>query len=166
MGRQTVRPAGMADAHTLARVKCRHVQALYRGMLSPEYLKSLNETFYLAQIQQWLAGEYQVDVLENDGEAAAFIAYGADPKEKACGLIYEAGMLPVCGLADATVLLHHSLHQMAGQYPVTRVIIPRDNLRTRFLYEQMGFRPDGYQSTTTVDGCELRLMRLIGRTGA
>lgn len=166
MGKQNVRPACMADVQALADVKCRYVRALYRGVLSTEYLKAIDATTYLPEIQQWLSGAYQVDVLEDDGAVAAFIAYGADPEEQGFGLIYEAGMLPVCRMADAEVLLRHCLKQMASRYPAARVTIPRDNLRTRFLYEQMGFRPDGYQSTKVIDGTEMRLMRLIGRTDA
>lgn len=164
MEKQIVRPAQPADVQILADVKLRHVRALYRGMLSASYLKSLNEATYLPQLQQWLETGEQVDVLEKNGEAVAFIAYGEDPADNGCGLIHEAGMLPVCTLADAELLVCSCKQHLAERYPVVRVMTPKDNFRTRFLYEQQGFRPDGYQTTVIVDGSELRLMRMIGGT--
>lgn len=165
MGRQIVRPACKDDARALADVKGRYVRALYRGMLSADYLKGIHETFYLDQIQRWLDGEYQVDVLEEDGAVTGFITYGADPEDNRCGLIYEVGIMPTCSWMEKDALMNSCLRSLAGQYQLVRVMTVRDNLRARFLYEQFGFRPDGSQRIEIIDGNELRIIGLIGRTG-
>lgn len=164
MGRQIVRPACKDDARTLADIKGRYVRALFRGMLSADYLKGIHETFYLEQIQRWLDGEYQVDVLEADGVATGFIAYGADPEDSRCGRIYEVGIMPTCSWTEKDALMHSCLRNLASRYQLVRVMTVRDNLRARFLYEQFGFRPDGSQRIEIIDGNELQIIGLISRT--
>lgn len=165
MGKQMIRPACKDDAKALAKIKSRYVQALYRGYLSADYLKGLHDTYFLEQINGWLAGDMQVDVLEQDDEVAGFVAYGADPEDASYGFIYEAGIMPSGSWQERDMLLHSCLNKLASKYDVVRVNTVRDNFRARFLYEQYGFRADGTQFTQVIDGNELRIIRLVASTG-
>ena len=161
--KQKIRPACGDDAKALAKVKSCYVRALYRGFLSADYLKRLDETYFLEQITGWLAGQFQVDVLEINGEVAGFVAYGDDPEDAAYGLIHEVGIMPEGSWLEKDVLMRSCLSRMAQKHDLVRVKTVRDNFRARFLFEQFGFRSDGTQSLQVIDGNELRIIRLVAR---
>lgn len=164
MSKQLIRPACSDDAKALSLVKSRYVRALYRGFLSADYLNSLDESFFEEQMSAWVAGQYQVKVLEQDQEVVGFVVYGTDPEDANYGLIHEVGVLPAGSWQEKDLLMQTCLDDLAQQYELVRARTVRDNFRSRFLFEQFGFREDGAQCSHTVAGNELRIIRLVGRT--
>ncbi|MBQ8653781.1 MAG: GNAT family N-acetyltransferase [Clostridia bacterium] len=163
MGKHIVRPARMEEAAALAEIKSRYVKALFRGFLSAEYLKGLHETYFLPEVRRWLEGEYQVDVLEIDGKAEGFVTYGQDPDDASRGFILEVGIMPSGSWLEKDILMRSCMDKLAEKYEIARVQTVKDNFRARFLFEQFGFRSDGTQRLVTIDGTDLRIIRLICR---
>ncbi|MGN0972333.1 MAG: GNAT family N-acetyltransferase [Aristaeellaceae bacterium] len=160
MAKQIIRAARTGDALSLAGVKSRYVRALYRGYLPADFLKQLHETYYLEQVQGWLAEACQVEVLEVDGEVTGYVVYGADPENEGCGMIMEAAILPASGGMDKAVLMNAVMGKLRKQYARVHVWTMRDNLRARFLFDRFGFRRDGAQRTATVEGQTMDVIRL------
>ncbi|MGN0746792.1 MAG: GNAT family N-acetyltransferase [Aristaeellaceae bacterium] len=165
MGKQIVRAARTGDALSLAGVKSRYVRALYRGYLPANFLKQLHETYYLEQVQGWLAEGRQIEVLEADGVVTGYVAYGADPEDEGCGLILEAAILPASGGMDKALLMNAVMGKLKARYDRVHVWTMRDNLRARFLYDHFGFRRDGTQRTMTVEGQSMDVIRLTYTVG-
>jgi len=157
----TVHPVQEGEIEGAARIKADYVRSIYRGFLSPEYLRQIGEDYYVSQIREWLgSGLYLVDMLDVDGQAAGFIVYGEDPENPGCGLIYEQALNPVCSLPEKNTLVHHALAALKARgLREIHLWMLRDNFSMRFLYESLGFRADGMTREDQLDGMELRLAR-------
>ena len=159
-----IRPACHDDVKALAQVKSRYVRALYRGFMSAEYLRRLDEEYFLEQVKGWLDGQYRLTVLEQDGEVVGYVAYGEDPEDANYGLIREVSVIPSACLQEKEMLMDSCLADLAQRYEFAHVMTLRDNFHVRFMFEQYGFRADGTQFTREIDGNELQIIRLVGRT--
>lgn len=157
----TVRAVQTSEIGEAARMKADYVRSLYRGFLSPEYLRQIDENYYVSQIREWLSsGLYWVDMLDVDGKAEGFIVYGEDTSCPGCGLIYEQALNPICSLPEKNTLVQHALEQLKSKgMREIHLWVLWDNFCMRFLYESLGFRADGMTMKEQLDTMELCLAR-------
>ena len=163
MGEYQVRPAAEDEAEKLAEIKSEYIRSLYRGFLPEEYLRQATAAFYLPEIG-WLLrdGCSHVDVLEVDGQPVGYVVYGESSTIPGSGLIREEAILPVYGRREKNSLAQHAIHSlMELGFSTVYLWVLRDNFRVRFLFESMGFRPDGTVRVEPRDNLELNISRYV-----
>ena len=161
MGEYMLRPAQEAETEQLAGIKSRYIRSLYRGFLSDDYLREATQAFYLPEIT-WMMHDQNahVDVLETDGHAVGFIVYGVDPNNPDCGLIREEAIQPEYGRREKDALAQHAIRQLAAMgFDTIHLWVLKDNFRVRYLFETLGFRPDGMARVEPRDGLQLNIAR-------
>lgn len=163
MAEYTIRPAAERDAEQLAAIKSSYVRSLYRGFLSAGVLKGATVEYYLPEIAGWIKDrKYHVDALECDGQMMGFIVYGADQTCPGFGLIREEAVQPACGRREKDALAHHAIGELTAMgFHDIHLWVLRDNFRVRFLYESIGFRPDGAVRVEPRDNLELNISRYV-----
>lgn len=161
MEEYTLRPAEEAETEQLAGIKSRYIRSLYRGFLANDYLREASRDFYLPEIT-WMMREkkLRVDVLETDRQVVGYIAYGIDPSDPACGIIREEAIQPEYGRREKDALVQHAIRQLADMgFSTIHLWVLRDNFRARYLFESIGFRPDGMARVEPRDGLQLNIAR-------
>ena len=163
MGEYVLRPAKLSEAEQLAAIKSSYIRSLYRGFLSAEYLREASPEFYLPEVTWWLRDKgSRVDVLEMNGQVVGFIIYGVDPSDPGYGLIREEAIQPIYGRREKDALVQHAIGQLvASGYRMIHLWVLRDNFRVRFLFESIGFRPDGTVRVEPRDNLELNISRYV-----
>jgi len=158
-----MRPAVAEDVRALAQLKHAYVQSLYKGFLPMEMLRSLSAESYVEQLADWLDGQtYSIDLWEENDTPHAFIVFGEDAENPGCGLIYEGCCELTASLETRRELLYHVLDKLHERgCTQVHMWIMRDNFRVRFIFESMGFRPDGERRTVTEYGQELLLTHYV-----
>ena len=161
MGEYTLRPAEEAETEQLAGIKSNYIRSLYRGFLSDDYLREASQDFYLPELTWMMQDERShVDVLETEGHAVGFIAYGVDPNDPDCGLIREEAIQPEYGRREKDALAQHAIRQLAAMgFSTIHLWVLQNNFRVRYLFESLGFRPDGMVRVTPRDGLQLKVAR-------
>lgn len=165
MDAYTLRPATAGEVELLAGIKSNYVRSLYRGFLSAEYLREASQAFYIPEITRMMQdANFHLDVLEMDGEAVGFIAYGVDPSAPECGLIREEAIQPEYGRREKDALAQHAIRQLVGMgFGTIHIWVLRDNFRVRYLIESVGFRHDGTARVIPRDGLQLNITRYAYR---
>lgn len=168
MDEYILRPAIAQEAEMLAAIRSEYVRSLYRGFLSADFLKGASQEYYLPRIARMIGdqGSY-VDVLETSGQVVGYIVYGADSDNSGYGLIQEEAILPEYGRREKDALAQHAVRQLGRLgYEMIHLWVLRDNFRVRFLYESMGFRPDGSIRVTPREDLQLDISRYAYRIPA
>lgn len=163
MEEMRTRPALPGEEARLAQIKSAYIRSLYRGFLTPEYLSAATPAYYEAKMAGMLTNPaYHVDVLESGGQAVGFIAYGEDPNDPGCGWIGEEAIDPACGRLEKDALAQHALRQLQSLgFGVIHLWVLKDNFRVRFLFESLGFRPDGAVRVEPTDHQNLTIARYV-----
>lgn len=163
MTEYVLRPAALSEAEQLAAIKSSYIRSLYRGFLSAEYLREASPEFYLPEMTWALQDkDSRVDVLEVNGQAVGFIIYGVDSTDPDYGLIREEAIQPIYGRREKHTLVRHAIGQLvASGFRMIHLWVLRDNFRVRFLFESIGFRPDGTVRVEPRDGLELNISRYV-----
>ena len=163
-----LRPARLQEAERLAIIKSRYIRSLYRGFLAADYLREATPEFYLPEVTWCMRDEKShVDVLEIDGQAVGYVIFGIDPGDPGFGLIREEAILPEYGRREKDALVRHAIERLASLgYMDIHLWVLRDNFRVRFLFESIGFRPDGTVRVEPRDGLELNISRYAYRIPA
>lgn len=165
MGGPLIRPATAEDLDQLIHVKRTYIQALYKGYVPQQQLNSTRVDDFRAQLEEWLLSpKVTLDVVELDGILAGYVSYGRDPEEEEFGLIHEVVMnISASGLDRSLVVLHGVQKLRESGIHQVRTWILRDNLRARYLVEQLGFRPDGERRTVQRGEEEMPVKRYLLR---
>ena len=161
MSETILRIAKPSDQHSLAELKHRFVQNMYRGYLSQETLRRITPDDYHQEFSSRLSGgNVSVAVLEQDSAIQAAVIFGDDPSSPGCGLILEAMSAPRTGWDDKHAVLGYTVRQL-GKRGCSRVHlwILRSNFHIRYICEQFGFREDGALVTHTIGGEPHEIMR-------
>ena len=163
MTEYTLRPAAMEDAEQLAAIKSNYIRSLYRGFLSSDYLRQATEEFYLPEVTWWLRdANSHVDVLEVSGQVEGYVVYGIDKSNPGYGLLREEAIQPVFGRREKDMLVRHAIRQLTEQgFQKIHLWVLRDNFRVRYLFESIGFRPDGTVRVEPRDDLELNISRYV-----
>lgn len=145
------RSAAAADEQNIINLQDAYLRGLYRGFAPQEIIDSMTGLHLDDLIYQWIrTGEFQVDVAEHKGNLRGFIVYG-NGGEGGLGLIRDFGCMNDCDAQERWAIVEHSLHQLAAAgYREACMWVLVDNFRVRFLFESMGFRPDGNRRTETL----------------
>lgn len=163
MTKLNIRPVQQGDITTLAQVKSDYVRRLYRGFVPQEVLKTATPAYYTQELTQWLeSGRYRIAVLESEGAIRAFTSYADDPDDAHSGLIYESACDQATSSEEKRALVDHVI-QLFRQEERSQVHlwVLRDNFHVRFLFETLGFRPDGARQAKQFFGEELTITRYV-----
>lgn len=161
MAELNIRLATREDIPRLAQLKSTYVRSLYRGFIPQELLCRATEEHYVAAITEWLeTGLYNVALIEHDGAIGNYIVYGDNPEAPYNGLIYEGVCDHFTTTEEKRMLVQHCLNDLRGRGHTTAYLwILVDNFRVRYLFETLGFRPDGARETRELFGQELHISR-------
>ena len=153
--------ATMEDIPRLAALKSTYVRSLYRGFIPQELLCRASVERYISAITEWMeTGLYHVALIERDGVIGSYIVYGRNPEEPFNGLVYEGVCDHLATTEEKRLLVDHCLSSLRGQgHTIAYLWILVDNFRVRYLFETLGFRPDGARETREMFGQELRIAR-------
>lgn len=157
----SIRQATLDDVPHMAELKCAYVRNLYRGYLSREILEQATPDFYAAELTEWLqSGRYSIALLQHGDTVSDYIVYGDNPKEPYNGLIHEGVCSEATTSDEKRLLVEHSLEVLRRCGHTTAYLwVLVDNFRVRFLFETLGFRPDGGRQTRFLHDTELRIAR-------
>lgn len=162
MAEYQIRPATKEDAEQLAAVKSEYIRSLYRGFLPADYLRQATAEFYAPEVNWWMRDGSHVDVMEADGQVVGYIVYGRSSSAPECGLIREEAILPVYGRREKDALAQRAIRQLTLMgFQTIHLWVLKDNFRVRFLFESIGFRPDGTVRVEPRDNLELRIARYV-----
>lgn len=157
-----LRPATKDDAERLAAVKSEYIRSLYRGFLPADYLRQATAEFYIPEVNWWMQDGSHVDVLEMDGQIVGYVVYGTSSSDPGCGIIREEAILPVYGRREKDALAQWALRQLTAMgFQTIHLWVLRDNFRVRFLFESIGFRPDGTVRVEPRDNLALNISRYV-----
>ena len=161
MAELNIRFAGMSDIPALSELKSTYVRNLYRGFISQDILNRSTPSFHAATLTAWLeSGDYRIALIERDGRPANYIMYGNNPDAPFNGLIYEVVCDPLTTSEEKRQLVMHCLDDLRSMgHTKAYLWILVDNFRVRYLFESLGFRPDGARETRDLFGQELRIAR-------
>ena len=161
MAKLNMRQATTADIPRLAELKSTYVRALYRGFISQDLLNRATAEHYVAAITDWMnSGLYRVALIERDGVISNYIVYGDNPEEPYNGLIYEGVCDHLTTTEEKRMLVQHCLSELRERGHSTAYLwILVDNFRVRYLFETLGFRPDGARENRESFGQELHIAR-------
>ena len=151
----------MEDISQLAELKSTYVRGLYRGFISQEVLNNATAAHYQAAFATWMAtGAYDIALIEHNGRIGNYIIYGNNPEAPYNGLIYEGVCDRLTTTEEKRALVHHCLDDLRRRGHTTAYLwILVDNFRVRYLFETLGFRPDGTRETRETFGQELHIAR-------
>jgi len=161
MAELNIRQATMEDIPLLAELKNTYVRSLYRGFISQDVLNGATLEHYIAAITEWMeSGQYRVALIERDGAIGTYIVYGDNPEAPFNGLIYEGVCDHLSTTEEKRALVDYCLGDLRGHGHTTAYLwILVDNFRVRYLFETLGFRPDGERQTRETFGQELHIAR-------
>lgn len=161
MAKLTIRYATADDTAALAELKSTYVRSLYRGFISQDILHRSTPEFHANAIRAWMeTGLYRVLIAETDGGISHYIVFGTNPDEPHNGLIYEGVSSAFTTTEDKRFLVDRCLQELREMgHTVAHLWILTDNFRVRFLFESLGFRPDGARETRQMFGQELHIAR-------
>ena len=162
MAEYQLRPATKDDVERLAAVKSEYIRNLYRGFLPADYLRQATAEFYLPEVNWWMQDGSHVDVLKMDGQIVGYVVYGTSSSDRSCGMIREAAILPVYGRREKDAVIRRAISQLTALgFRTIHLWVLRDNFRVRFLFESIGFRPDGTVRVEPRDNLELNISRYV-----
>lgn len=162
MAEYRLRRATKDDAERLAAVKSEYIRSLYRGFLPADYLRQATAEFYIHEVNEWMRDDTHVDAMEIDGQIVGYVVYGKSSVEPGCGLIREEAILPVYGRREKDTLARWAIRQLTTMgFRTIHLWVLRDNFRVRFLFESIGFRPDGTVRVEPRDNLELSISRYV-----
>ena len=161
MAKFTIRPATADDIPALAELKSSYVRSLYRGFISQDILHRSTPDFHANTLRAWLeSGLYRILLAESDGVLSHYIVFGTNPNEPHNGLIYEGVSSSAPSTEDKRLLVNQCLQELRDMgHTIAYLWILTDNFRVRFLFENLGFRPDGARETREMFGQELYIAR-------
>ena len=161
MAELNIRMATMADIPLMAELKCTYVRNLYRGFISGEILHRATKELYMATITRWLeSGMYNVAIIEHDGAIGQYLVYGDNPEDPFQGLIYEGVCDHLTTTEEKRLLVNYCLDDLRRRgHSIAYLWILSDNFRVRYLFETLGFRPDGTRRASEMFGQELHIAR-------
>ncbi len=154
-----IRPASAEDFEALQSLRRRHCQYVYKGF---DVLCNLKDDQEFHDIfMQWLAdSDVRVSLLYLDAELTAFCTYRVNGV--ANGEILEMQYQPEAALKDIQLLAETVLKDMESTgVPYVQVWILRDNLRSRFHYQQFGFKPIGGSKEKRIADASLFFTRYV-----
>ena len=164
MGKLHIRPATSEDVAALAELKCTYVRNLYRGFISQSILNRSTPPFHANTLNAWLANnDFRIALAERDGVIIQFVVYGNNPDAPYNGLLYEG----VCDHLVTTTeekraMVNYCLDDLRAMgHSKAYLWILVDNFRVRYLFESLGFRPDGAREVREMFGQELRIARYV-----
>ncbi len=141
MAVRVIRPALPEDMNALLKLRRECCQQVYKGF---DVLCNLqDDQEFAATVRQWLNDPaMRVALLYLDDTLMAFSAYRMP--EPVSGEILDLQYLPSVALQDIQALVEIILKEMEGtDASYVQVWVLRDNLRARFHYQQLGFKPVG-----------------------
>ena len=161
MAKLNIRLATLEDIPCLAELKSTYVRSLYRGFISQSVLNSSTTELHEATLRDWLeSGAYRIALIERDGVISNYIVYGDNPDEPYNGLIYEGVCDQLTTSEEKRMLVDHCLNELRAKgHTIAYLWVLVDNFRVRYLFESMGFRPDGTRDTRELYDQELRIAR-------
>jgi len=156
-----IRKATMEDIPRLAEPKSTYVRSLYRGFISQDMLNNATAAHYQVAFANWMStGLYDIALIEHDGAIGNYIVYGNNPEAPYNGLIYEGVCDHLTTTEEKRALVYHCLDDLRSRGHSTAYLwILVDNFRVRYLFETLGFRPDGARETRENFGQELHIAR-------
>ena len=156
-----IRSASLDDVARLAELKSTYVRSLYRGFISQDILNRSTPDFHAATLRPWLAdGTYRVALLKHGEAISSYIVYGTNPEAPYNGLIYEGVCDHLTTTEEKRMLVQHCLSELRERGHSTAYLwILVDNFRVRYLFETLGFRPDGARENRESFGQELHIAR-------
>lgn len=159
MAVRLIRPALPEDMDALLRLRREYCQQIYKGF---DVLCNLeDDQEYAVKFQQWLKDPAaRVTLLYLDDTLMAFSAYRLpDPTS---GEILDLQCLPSAAFQDVQALLESILKEMTGlDASFVEVWVLRDNLRSRYHYQQFGFKPVGGIKEMAVGDVALPFTRYV-----
>ena len=167
MAAYQLRSATKDDVEQLAAVKSAYIRDLYRGFLPADYLRQATAEFYMPEVEWWMRDGSHVDVMEMDGQVIGYVVYGESASVPGCGILREQAILPIYGRKEKDALIQQALQQLTAMgFSTIHLWVLQDNFRVRFLFESIGFRPDGTVRVEPRDNLELRISRYVYRVPA
>lgn len=159
-----IRPMRREELSRIAELKITYLRFIYRGFIEAESLKGLRTEDYLDDLRSWVSAGYQVNVLELEGRWQGYVIYGEDPEDPGVGLIRDVAIDPGCDIQYHDALLRHAMTSLAGYgYHVVHLWTLRDNFRSRFLLEELGFHDDGARRLAHHNGQDMSMSRYVYR---
>jgi|GEM_PF-3575156 len=158
-----IRAAKAEDLNQLTQIKHNYVREIYRGYVSKQQLNSTWVDNFHPRLEDWLNNPAAcLDVVEVDGVVSGYVCYGRDPEEEEFGLIHEVVMNISCSGQDRSLTVLHSVQKLREMgLRQVRIWILQDNLRSRYLVEQLGFRSDGERRTVVRGEDEMPVKRYL-----
>ena len=158
-----IRSASLDDVARLAELKSTYVRSLYRGFISQDILNRSTPDFHAATLRPWLAdGTYRVALLKHGEAISSYIVYGTNPEAPYNGLIYEGVSDAMTTVEEKRMLVDYCLNDLRSMgHTAAYLWILTDNFRVRYLFETLGFRPDGERQTRQMFGQEPRIARYV-----
>ena len=158
-----IRSASLDDVARLAELKSTYVRSLYRGFISQDILNRSTPDFHAATLAPWLKdGTYRIALVERNGVIGNYIIYGTNPEAPYNGLIYEGVCDDKTTVEEKRMLVDYCLNDLRSMgHTAAYLWILTDNFRVRYLFETLGFRPDGERQTRQMFGQELRIARYV-----
>jgi hypothetical protein len=157
---RVIRPAQPEDMQALLSLRQEYCKEIYRGFDVLCDLK--DDEQWVASFKAWMEDPaMQIRLLYLDNILKAFSACRIDAAS-AHSEIVELQCLPDTPPEESLKLVESILKELnaLGVSQVT-VWVLRDNLRSRFHYQQLGFKPDGNSRETQVSGETLSWTRYI-----
>lgn len=157
---RVIRPARPEDMQALLALRQEYCKQIYRGFDVLCDLK--DDEQWTASFKAWMEDPAMlIRLLYLDDVLKAFSACRIDAASAQSEII-ELECLPGTPSEDSLALVESILKELnaqgAGQVSVW---ILRDNLRSRFHYQQLGFKPDGNSRETQVSGEALSWTRYV-----
>lgn len=159
MAVRVIRPALPEDMDALLKLRREYCQQIYKGF---DLLCNLeDDQEYALKFQQWLKDPLvRVSLLFMDDTLIAFSAYRLP--NPGPGEILDLQCLPSVALQDVQALLESVMKEMTDlDANYVGVWVLRDNLRTRYHYQQFGFKPVGGIKDMAVGNVTLPFTRYV-----
>lgn len=156
---RVIKPASPEDFEALQNLRRMHCQHVYKGF---DVLCNLKDDQEFHEIfTQWLADpSMKVSLLYLDAALTAFCTYRINGASS--GEILELQYQPDAALKDIQLLAEAALKDMESTgVPYAEVWILRDNLRSRFHYQQFGFKPIGGSKEKKIGDTSLFYTRYV-----
>ncbi len=165
MQKHVIRPAEPSDIQDMVQLHKEYRLQTYQGF--PALQNQKEADCWGKNIQEWLqTPQMRVLVLLLDGAMRAITAYRLQEAEagmqKSEGEIVNLEILPGTPTQFSGALVSYILKDLAGMgSKKVRVWLLRDNLRSRYGYEQLGFKADGSICQVTTCGEDFCMTRYV-----